>query len=107
MSNKQLSKEELFKKIVLDIEVQKILLDIPIQNHFKGERISEELTFLNGGRTETLDKKNFDYYYWDKYLETVGEVKESKSIGQAITNLKTLVFHFNEDGRQRFFSDGC
>lgn len=39
MPNKQLTKEELFKKIVLEIEVQKILLDVPIHNHFSGERI--------------------------------------------------------------------
>lgn len=55
-----------------------------------------ELGFLNRVRIETLDKKNFDHYYWNKYLETVEEIKQSKSIGKAITSLKTLVFHFNE-----------
>lgn len=96
MASKQLSKEELFKKVVLEIEGQKILLDVPIQNHFKGERISKEMDFLNGERLTSLDKSNFDYYYWNKYLETVEEVKQSKSIGEAITKLKALVFHFNE-----------
>lgn len=96
MPNIQLSKEELFKKIVLEIEVQKIFLDIPIQNHFSGERISEELGFLNGERIKTLDKKNFDHYYWGKYLQTVEELKQATSIGEAITKLKTLIFHFNE-----------
>jgi hypothetical protein len=101
MANKQLSKEELFKRIVLEIDVQRIFVDIPIQNHFKGNPINEKLDFLNDS-AEGLNKKNFDYHYWNKYLETIEEVKQAKSINHAITKLKVLIFHFNEMAKKDF-----
>ncbi len=101
MPNKQLSKDALFKRIVLEIEVQQIFLDVPIQNHFKGNPIKEELDFLND-KAEGLDKRNFDFHYWNKYLETVEEVKQSKCISHAIMKLKALIFHFNEMAKKDF-----